>query len=56
MFVIDPHFADPDKVGLNRYRFLLEALTVRDVTRAETETVARGREAWRDGIDRVEGG
>lgn len=27
IFIIDPWFAKPDKVGINRYSFLLESLT-----------------------------
>eukprot|EP00466_Bigelowiella_natans_P001787 jgi/Bigna1/58130/fgenesh1_pm.55_\ len=27
LFILDPHFAKPDVVGLNRYNFLLESLT-----------------------------
>ena len=26
VFIIDPHFAGPEKVGINRYRFLLQSL------------------------------
>jgi hypothetical protein len=26
LFIIDPHFADPEKVGVLRYRFLLQSL------------------------------
>merc|ERR1719453_1322265 len=26
IFIIDPHFAEPSKVGVNRYNFLLESL------------------------------
>ena len=26
LFIMDPHFCDPDYVGVNRYQFLLETL------------------------------
>jgi cryptochrome len=31
IFIIDPWFAKPDKVGINRYAFLLEALADLDI-------------------------
>ncbi|CEM04076.1 unnamed protein product [Vitrella brassicaformis CCMP3155] len=32
VFIIDPHFVGPGKVGVNRYRFLLECLTDLDTS------------------------
>jgi len=46
VFVIDPHFANPEKVGILRYRFLLESLTDLDKSLRRINSrlyVARGK-------------
>jgi cryptochrome len=47
LFIIDPHFADPGRVGVNRYRFLLESLSDLDASLRTRYNaclfVARGR-------------
>ena len=37
VFVIDPHFAKPEFVGINRYRFMLESLRDLDDSRSIEE-------------------